>query len=143
MVLLLLRLSGHPPALATDTVIAMGLDPAIATSACSDLDKITELNTVMAAAIDLEKGASPNLISAIPIGMAMDSAAALDMDLDSNTAQNRDSNTGLVQPLALATDMATTTATDTAINLEKGVDMVLDPNIASTAMATTSTIPSS
>ena len=38
---------------------------------------------------------------------------------------------GLVQPLRSATVMATSTATDTAINLEKGVDMVLDPNIAS------------
>jgi hypothetical protein len=104
MVLLWLRLSGHPPALATATVIAMALDPAIATSACSDSDKILELNTVMAAAMDLEEGASPNLAyavtldRAIPIAMAMDPAAAsdLDTDLDSNTAWNTDSNTGLV-----------------------------------------------
>jgi len=40
MVLLRLGLPGHPPALVTDTVIAMGLDPAIATSACSDSEKI-------------------------------------------------------------------------------------------------------
>ena len=57
MVLLWLRLSGHPPALATATAIAMALDPAIATLACSDSDKAPELNTVMAAAMDLEEGA--------------------------------------------------------------------------------------
>ncbi len=39
MVLLQLRIPGHPPALATVTGIAMALDPAIATSACSDSDK--------------------------------------------------------------------------------------------------------
>jgi hypothetical protein len=39
MVLFGLRLPGHPPALVIDTVIAKGLDPAIATSACSDLEK--------------------------------------------------------------------------------------------------------
>ena len=109
----------------TDTVIAMGLDPAISISACSDSDKITELNTIMDTAMDLEEGASPTLgyaltlDRAIPIAMAMDQAAALDSntDLDWNTAQNMDSNMGLVQPLR-----------DTAINSEKGVDMVLDPN---------------
>ncbi len=72
----------------TDTVIVMGLDPAIAISACSDSDKITELNTVMATAMDLEEGASPNLAyaatvdRAIPIAMAMDQAAASDLDTD-------------------------------------------------------------
>jgi hypothetical protein len=102
--------------LVTDTVIAMGLDPAIAISACSDLDKITELNTIMDTAMDLEEGASPTLgydvtlDRAIPIAMAMDQVAALDSntDLDSNTAQNTDSNMSLVQPLR-----------DTAINSEK------------------------
>ncbi len=34
-------LAGHPPSLVGDPVIAMGLDPAIGTSACLDLDKIT------------------------------------------------------------------------------------------------------
>jgi hypothetical protein len=88
--------------LVADTVIAMGLDPAIAISACSDSDKITELNMVMATAMDLEEGVSRNLAY----------AATLD------------------RALPLATVMATSTATDTAINSEKGVDMVLDPNIA-------------
>ncbi len=98
--------AGHPPALVTDTVIGMGLDPAIGTSACSDLDKITELNTVMATAMDLEEGTSPK------------AASDSDTDLDSNTAPNTDSNMGLVQPLRSATVMATSTATDTAINSE-------------------------
>ena len=53
--------AGHPPALVGNTVIAMGLDLAIGTSACSDSDKITELNTAMATGMDLEEGASPIL----------------------------------------------------------------------------------
>ena len=32
--------AGHPPILVGDPVIAMGLDPAIGTSACSDSKKI-------------------------------------------------------------------------------------------------------
>ena len=44
MVLLRLRLPGHPLALAMATAIAMALDPAIAILACSDSDKAPELN---------------------------------------------------------------------------------------------------
>ena len=74
--------------LATDTVNAVGLDPAIATSACSDSEKNTELNTVMATGMDLEDGASPilaytgTLDKTTPIAMDMDPAAALDLDTD-------------------------------------------------------------
>ncbi len=106
--------AGHPPALVGDTVIAMGLDPAIGTSACSNLDKITELNTAMATGMDLEEGASPilafpgTLNETTPIAMDMDPAAALDSDTD------RD---------------GITTATD------NGGDMDLDPNIAATVIA--------
>ena len=87
----------------------MALDPAIATSACSDLEKNTELNTAMATGMDLEEGASPilaytaTLDRTTPIAMDMDPAAASDSDTD------RD---------------GTTTATD------NGGDMDSDPNIA-------------
>jgi hypothetical protein len=141
MVLLWLRLSGHP-------AIAMALDLAIATLACSDSDKTPELNTVMAAAMDLEEGASSNLAYAAtldiatPMAMSMDPAMATNMramdpelalaasdsdtDLDSNTARDTASNTGLVQPLASASVMAKTTATDTDID-STPMAMEMDP----------------
>ena len=107
-------LAGHPPSLVGDPVIAMGLDPAIGTSACLDSDKITELNTAIATGMNLGEGASPILASpgtlneTTPIAMDMDTAAALDSDTD------RD---------------GITTATD------NGGDMDLDTNIAGTVIA--------
>ena len=74
--------------MATDTVNAVGLDPAIGTSACSDSEKNTELNTDMATGMDLEDGASPmvaytgTLDKTTPIAMDMDPAAASDSDTD-------------------------------------------------------------
>ncbi len=80
--------AGHPSALVTDKDIAMGLESAIGTSACSDSDKITELNTAMATGMDLDEGASPILAftetmnETTSIAMDIDPAAASDSDTD-------------------------------------------------------------
>ncbi len=121
MVLLWLGLPGHPPALATATTIAMALDPAIATLARSDLDTAPDLNTVMASAMDLEEGASPDLAHAAvldratPMAMDMDPAMATNMGTGTNTA------TAMDLELALAasdsnTDIDSNTARNTASN---------------------------
>ena len=124
-------LAGHPPSLVGDPVIAMGLDPAIGTSACLDSDKITELNTAIATGMNLGEGASPILASpgtlneTTPIAMDMDTAAALDSDTDRDGITTATDNGG---DMDLDPNIA---ATVIASNLEKGTTMPLDPNVTS------------
>ena len=141
--------AGHPSALIMDKVIAMGLESAIGTSACSDLEKNTELNTAMATGMDLEEGASPilafteTLNETTPKAMDIDLAAASDsdtdrdgittaidnggdMDLDLNIAPDMGLDITPIQLSVPATAMASVTAMDS--NTGRNTECLVQPD---------------